>query len=172
MAEDYPSNWNSLRNEVLRRDEHTCQNCGQSTNVELEVHHIVPKSKGGTHKMSNLRTLCKDCHSSIHTSQEAPTSTAQSESHSRVRYKSKSHRKRPSDQCPNCDSSLSELPGSQGHCSECRITFRVVSGRWMQVRCANCIALNQIDWNEKGDKGTCRDCGAEIIVSDFGLEVL
>ena len=32
----------------------------------MHAHHIVPVSKGGTHKPSNLKTLCKRCHDSVH----------------------------------------------------------------------------------------------------------
>jgi hypothetical protein len=49
-----------------------CGNCG-GTN-ELHVHHIVPLGKGGTNKQDNLKTLCRDCHHSIHHKEKlAPT---------------------------------------------------------------------------------------------------
>jgi hypothetical protein len=53
----------SLRYDVLRRDNFTCQICGSSAKdgVRLEVDHIVPVSKGGKTEMSNLQTLCERC---------------------------------------------------------------------------------------------------------------
>ena len=78
MKRDYPSDWNSRRRRVYKRDRYTCQNCGVSGgktgNAELHAHHIVPKSKGGTHKESNLITICKDCHKAVHGNSIAPSS--------------------------------------------------------------------------------------------------
>lgn len=75
----YPSDWDQRRKSVYRRDNFTCQNCGRKGgphgNAELHAHHIVPKSKGGSHKQSNLVTICKDCHNAIHTQSVAPSST-------------------------------------------------------------------------------------------------
>lgn len=80
MSEGYPSDWGSRRKEVYRRDDYTCQNCGAlggpHGDAELHAHHIVPKSKGGTHNTSNLKTLCKDCHDAIHGNSVAPTADA------------------------------------------------------------------------------------------------
>ena len=54
---------NSLRYEVLKRDNFRCQICGstQADGVKLHVDHIMPVSKGGKTEMSNLRTLCDRC---------------------------------------------------------------------------------------------------------------
>lgn len=66
----YPSDWDSRRRRVYRRDGYSCQNCGAyggpHGGAELHAHHIVPKSKGGTDNLGNLRTLCKHCHNAIH----------------------------------------------------------------------------------------------------------
>ena len=66
----YPSDWHKRRRRVYKRDEYECRNCGagggRKGDNELHAHHIVPISDGGTHRMSNLATLCKDCHESIH----------------------------------------------------------------------------------------------------------
>ena len=52
---------------VLDRDSHTCQNCkGKSKDSKLEVHHITPRKSNGSDEESNLITLCKTCHDSIH----------------------------------------------------------------------------------------------------------
>lgn len=81
MSRDYPSDWDSRRKRVYRRDDFRCQNCGSQGgrrgDVELHAHHIVPKARGGTHKMSNLKTVCKDCHNAIHGSSMAPTGSSE-----------------------------------------------------------------------------------------------
>lgn len=73
---DYPSDWNSRRKDVYRRDGYACQNCGRSGgsqgHAELHAHHIVPKSKGGSHSKTNLVTVCKQCHTAIHGNSDAP----------------------------------------------------------------------------------------------------
>ncbi len=62
---EYPSNWDDLRRKVYIRDKYTCQNCSASK-VVVHAHHVVPLSAGGTNRISNLITLCADCHSKIH----------------------------------------------------------------------------------------------------------
>lgn len=52
----------SVRVSVLHRDGYKCLFCGRSAKqVQLEVDHIVPFSKGGSNDLSNLQTLCVDC---------------------------------------------------------------------------------------------------------------
>lgn len=54
----------SLRYDMLKRDNFRCQICGataQDDGVKLHVDHIVPVSKGGRTIPSNLRTLCDRC---------------------------------------------------------------------------------------------------------------
>ena len=54
-----------LRDQIKKRDNFTCQICGNSTykeeNLLLEIDHIIPVSKGGITKESNLQTLCWKC---------------------------------------------------------------------------------------------------------------
>lgn len=58
--------WN-IREYVLHRDSHTCQACnGKSKDKILNVHHIVPRSQGGTDRPDNLITLCESCHKKYH----------------------------------------------------------------------------------------------------------
>ena len=53
---------------VLTRDGYTCQHCqGKSKDQRLEVHHIVFRNQQGSDDESNLLTLCKTCHDSLHT---------------------------------------------------------------------------------------------------------
>ena len=53
----------SLRYDVLKRDNFKCQICGSSMHdgVKLHVDHIIPISKGGKTVLNNLRTLCDRC---------------------------------------------------------------------------------------------------------------
>lgn len=56
----------NVKSAVLNRDGYKCQICG-SKDTQLEVHHIIYRSNGGSNRMDNLVTLCHDCHSKIHT---------------------------------------------------------------------------------------------------------
>lgn len=77
MSREYPSDWDTRRKRVYRRDNYRCQNCsrkgGNKGDAELHAHHVVPKSKGGTHELSNLKTLCSECHDAVHRNTIAPT---------------------------------------------------------------------------------------------------
>ncbi len=47
----------------------SCEICG--TNRNLDRHHVIPRRMGGTkdphvHDVTNLMTLCRQCHSNIH----------------------------------------------------------------------------------------------------------
>jgi hypothetical protein len=54
----------SLRLQILRRDNHTCQACGaKAPDVPLQIDHVVPVALGGSDEPSNLRTLCEPCNS-------------------------------------------------------------------------------------------------------------
>ena len=58
--------WN-LREYILHRDGHKCQNpnCKNKGKEQvLQIHHIKYKSMGGTDNKSNLITLCDKCHTS------------------------------------------------------------------------------------------------------------
>jgi len=54
-----------LRWKVLQRDSFKCCKCGASpatdSNVQLQVDHIIPWSKGGKTTIDNLQTLCSKC---------------------------------------------------------------------------------------------------------------
>jgi hypothetical protein len=61
--------WKYLRQEVLERDNYICQNCGiqyKEMSQFLHVHHKVYLSEGGKNEVSNLITLCKECHFELH----------------------------------------------------------------------------------------------------------
>ena len=57
-----PPNCHTIRNQILQRDNYTCQHCGSHQN--LEVDHIIPAWKLGwdNHNPNNLQTLCRRCH--------------------------------------------------------------------------------------------------------------
>lgn len=48
------------RNEVFKRDNYTCQYCGQQTH-NLTVDHIQPKHLGGGHSWTNVVAACPSC---------------------------------------------------------------------------------------------------------------
>lgn len=63
------------RNHIFRRDDYTCQKCGDfhalvnendiplpTTDGELDLHHKIPVSEGGTDAPDNLVTWCRRCH--------------------------------------------------------------------------------------------------------------
>ena len=56
---------NSIKIEVFKRDNYTCQECGAGREAKLHVHHIIPFSRGGSDEMSNLITLCESCNEAI-----------------------------------------------------------------------------------------------------------
>ena len=57
--------YSSRRKAVLHRDNYTCQCCGKR-NCQLQTHHIIYRSRGGTDDENNMITLCKECHKGIH----------------------------------------------------------------------------------------------------------
>ena len=52
--------WREMRREALQRDNRRCQVCGKE--YSGQVHHVTPRSQGGTDDLSNLMTLCGKCH--------------------------------------------------------------------------------------------------------------
>ena len=54
------------RRQVLARDRHRCRRPGCSNTRFLEVHHLVPRSRGGGNEPENLVTLCAACHQLAH----------------------------------------------------------------------------------------------------------
>jgi len=69
MTRQLPSDWQRRRRDILQRDDYTCRNCErhrEMRGVSLEVHHIIPRSRGGSHEAYNLITLCQHCHDRAH----------------------------------------------------------------------------------------------------------
>jgi len=55
------------RTAIFKRDNYTCQYCGWAQTTthltsSLQVHHVLPIARGGSHHPSNLVTACKSCH--------------------------------------------------------------------------------------------------------------
>ena len=48
------------RKNILRRDGHRCQYCGEN-DVPLTVDHVIPKSRAGEDTWENLVTACVQC---------------------------------------------------------------------------------------------------------------
>ncbi|MGD9546497.1 MAG: HNH endonuclease [Candidatus Krumholzibacteriia bacterium] len=55
-----------VRRRVLARDGHRCQGSGCTNTRFLEVHHVLPRARGGTNAPDNLITLCSACHRHLH----------------------------------------------------------------------------------------------------------
>ena len=68
--------WGTITVHIRKRDKNKCQKCGaverpriwkeegevEDEGVVLEVHHIIPRARGGTSRPENLVTLCHECH--------------------------------------------------------------------------------------------------------------
>jgi 5-methylcytosine-specific restriction endonuclease McrA len=62
--------WHQARIDALLRDDHQCQAFSRGLESPcdgvLEVHHILPRGRGGNHRLSNLVTLCAFHHAHVH----------------------------------------------------------------------------------------------------------
>jgi len=60
----YGSDWEKLRVVVLTIDKHLCRQHKAQGIIKAATHvdHIKPKAQGGTDEVSNLQSLCVDCH--------------------------------------------------------------------------------------------------------------
>lgn len=52
------------RKEVYARDGYVCALCG--SHQYLQIHHVIPRSQGGSDFPENLITLCSKCHGQAH----------------------------------------------------------------------------------------------------------
>lgn len=60
-------NWHAIRQIVLRRDGFSCQECKvEVRSADADIHHVLPRSMGGTDEIANLITLCDGCHAARH----------------------------------------------------------------------------------------------------------
>jgi ATP-dependent DNA helicase RecQ len=59
--------WRKIRESILRRDKFKCVECGDPCDRdEADIHHLLPRSAGGSDEPSNLITLCDGCHAAHH----------------------------------------------------------------------------------------------------------
>jgi ATP-dependent DNA helicase RecQ len=59
--------WVTVRETILNRDNYRCVECGiPCTHSEADIHHLLPRSVGGSDEPSNLVTLCDGCHAAHH----------------------------------------------------------------------------------------------------------
>lgn len=54
----------AARKAIYRRDRYACALCDD--NRGLQIHHVEPRSQGGSNHPHNLITLCWRCHAVIH----------------------------------------------------------------------------------------------------------
>ena len=55
---------NKTRKTVYARDGYRCALCDSTQYIQ--IHHVVPRSQGGTNSPQNLITLCHACHGLCH----------------------------------------------------------------------------------------------------------
>ncbi|WP_437412207.1 HNH endonuclease [Sinorhizobium meliloti] len=61
------SNWEETRRLVLERDGYQCVSCSTKlSSTGADVHHLLPRSMGGSDELTNLVTLCDGCHAAHH----------------------------------------------------------------------------------------------------------
>ena len=53
--------WNKIKQQVLERDKHTCQMCLKPFKF-LQINHIIPRRLKGLDSLSNLFSVCRQCH--------------------------------------------------------------------------------------------------------------
>jgi 5-methylcytosine-specific restriction enzyme A len=60
----YGRDWDKLRAVVLTIDKHLCRQHKAQGIIKPATHvdHIISKAQGGTNALSNLQSLCVDCH--------------------------------------------------------------------------------------------------------------
>jgi RNA-directed DNA polymerase len=78
---------------LARAQRGRCSHCGTSlfNGEALHRHHLLPKSKGGTDKRSNLRLLHLYCHQQIHTPVAPPKNPSDAEATSLSRVRGNPH---------------------------------------------------------------------------------
>lgn len=65
-AATYGIDWDVLRLTILDRDGYKCSESDGYCGGPLQIHHIIPLSKGGVNHASNLTTVCYNHHAAKH----------------------------------------------------------------------------------------------------------
>ena len=60
-----PPDWEERKALVIFRDGNFCHKCKKEAG-EKHLHHKIPVSSGGSHRLENLEHLCVSCHSASH----------------------------------------------------------------------------------------------------------
>lgn len=63
-TEELRKDFVKLRPELDKQLPKECANCSETS--DLQIHHIVPLSFGGSNRITNLARLCAECHSKAH----------------------------------------------------------------------------------------------------------
>ena len=50
--------------EALKLDKWQCVQCGSRR--PLDIHHILPLAQGGSNRLTNMVSLCRECHQQVH----------------------------------------------------------------------------------------------------------
>lgn len=99
----------------------------RGSGADIEAHHIVPIKDGGSHKKSNLVTLCTDCHNAVHNGTTAPTATESDSGY--VNYTTNVLADVELNHCPICNKSKSfGMSSEQNVNSNATVAF-----------CGNCL---------------------------------
>ena len=59
-----------IRKAIYRREGYECAVCGSTR--QLEIHHVVKRSRGGSNEPMNLVCLCHLCHCAVHGERPRP----------------------------------------------------------------------------------------------------
>ena len=60
------------KREIRKKKRDRCEDCGKPNggvndpDKRLQIHHKIPRWKGGTNKIYNLKLVCKGCHDKAH----------------------------------------------------------------------------------------------------------
>jgi 5-methylcytosine-specific restriction endonuclease McrA len=131
----HPDDWQLRREFVLKRDGHRCTKCGATSN--LQVHHIVPRSRYVDHSASNLVTLCVRCHANENGHGDGLIKTQAAFKAHRLQFDRRKGRKNYT--CSGCGREICKGEISYAKRTELRY------GRWAASNkrlCENCI-LNE-----------------------------
>lgn len=60
-----------IRLQILERDGEVCKECGHRK--ATQIHHVMPRSRGGRGVETNGLPLCHECHTQIHMNAELMT---------------------------------------------------------------------------------------------------